>query len=988
MTLAPKTRLGNYEIIGPLGAGGMGEVYLAEDQQLGRRVAIKLLPLAHTADAERRERLRREARSLASLSHPGIAAIYALEEHEGRLFFAMEFVEGETLAERIRRRPLPVPEVILRGRTLADALTHAHARGVIHRDIKPTNILSTPEGATKLADFGLALTGDLTRLTTEGSTAGTVGYMSPEQTRGPDVDARSDIFSLGVVLYEALTGKQPFARPTHEATIHAIRSDEPEPPTALRSGIPIELERIILKCLRKSPHERYQHADDLAADLGVLQTSAPGAMTGVPTRSVAAQTATISTASVPHRRRPPVPALVTAGLLLFAALAYVLLGRPARKGGEVVAAPRSMAVLSFQHMADPADTRREARMATSLLTVGLGQSQVIPVLSIQRIHDVLKQMGKTDAALSGADALEVGRRSGATYVVTGFIYQTRPDFVLGAEVAATASGAVLTSCRVKAPGGDEGIFAAVDSLTMALRNGLARTGFAVRESAIDLAELTTQDPEAYRSYVRGIDLLHRADMGGAARALREAVEADSSFALAWYYLAVATWWDNDFAAAQQQIDAALRLGDRLAGRDREGMKALRTLVGADYERAAREYQALLERYPDDKEFLYGLGEALYHYGGGPEKAQEAFERTIELDPTFAVAYKHIVDIAYHRRDFDGAISQAERFHQLSPTNPSPLVLKMMALGAKGDTDRSVAVAREILAGDSRSLEALASLLVYHRMTGQFDSAGVYIRRIQEAGGVARFLAAESMLLLSQGRYREAEQGAAKLLRRTDERHPRPEHLDLLVARSRALGAMGRGAEAVAAARGMQAQLRRMLPKEPGALTFVAETACRAGRVADAERALRDHDAYVSTPLQRESRNHVAGIVATAQGHAKEAVRLLEANSSMMPVEIRHTFDDWNLARALLAAGDRDRAIPKLEAVVARGPLAGDPIVAFGAALVLAKEYERLGRRDEALELYRRVAHQYRMADPGAREKEEAKAGITRIERARAQAAAD
>lgn len=976
----------HYRILRKLGAGGMGEVYLAEDLKLGRQVALKLLPESGTADMGSRERLRREARALASLSHPAIAGIYALEEHEGRLFFAMEFIEGETLADRIARRPLPVAEVIERGNALAGALAHAHARGVVHRDVKPRNILITPAGETKLADFGLALAEGVTRLTAQGSTAGTAGYMSPEQTRGSDVDARSDIFSLGVVLYEALAGVRPFARGNEQATIHAIRVDEPEPPTSLRSGIPLELERIVLKCLRKSPAERYQHADDLAADLTALR-SITGPASSAARDGEEGTTATMHATVRGRRPGPPIPALAAVSAVVLVGLAYLLFsGRLGPKTPEVVAAPRSIAVLSFQNMEDPSDAQREATIATNLLTVGLGQSQVIPVLGVQRIHDVLKQMGKQSSSLTGADALEVGRRSGAAYVVTGFIYRTRPNIVVGAEVAATADGAVLTSARVSAPGGDQAIFAAMDSLTAALGSRLANAGFAVRSAPVDLAGLTTRNPEAYRAYVRGVDLLHRAEMGDATRAFKEAVHADSSFALAWYYLAVATWWNNDFLSAQREIDTALRLGDRLQGRDREGMRALRTLVSRKLERAATEYRDLLARYPDDKEFLYGLGEALFHNDDW-DGAKAAFERTITLDRTFAVAHRHLVDVEVSKGNLEGALAQAERLHRLSPTNPFPRMITAQVYGMQGNIDSSIAVIREILAGDPGNIEALNRLRTYHRMTGQFDSSEVYARLLQREGApyIAR---AEPSLLLAQGRYREAERVAARLLSGAYEELPRSEHLPLLFVRARALAELGRGEEAVAAAKGMARWVETMTGVVGRALPLVAEVAIRTGRVADAEWALRDQERSLDSPEERERRDHITGIVALGQGRPDDAVRLLESHSSRAPIEVRLSFDDWTRAKALLAAGERDRAVTRLESMVARGPYSGDPVLTFGAALLLAREYERLGRTDDALELYRRVAHQYRMAEPGCRELREAREGIQRIGRSRAQAAAD
>lgn len=261
----------HYRILRVLGSGGMGEVYLAEDQVLHRRVALKLLPEVHAQDHQRRERMQREARALAALSHANIAAVHALETAGDRSFLVMEYIEGESLDRRIEGRPLPFPESISLGIALAEALAHAHVRGVVHRDVKPSNVMLTDEGKIKLTDFGLARLADRTTLTSEGVIAGTVGYMSPEQARGETLDGRSDVFSLGVVLYEAVTGTLPFSGDRMESVLYGIEHRDPEPLTARRSGVPLELERIVMKCLQKRRDFRYQHAEDLAADLKRLQ---------------------------------------------------------------------------------------------------------------------------------------------------------------------------------------------------------------------------------------------------------------------------------------------------------------------------------------------------------------------------------------------------------------------------------------------------------------------------------------------------------------------------------------------------------------------------------------------------------------------------------------------------------------------------------------------------------------------------------------------
>jgi formylglycine-generating enzyme required for sulfatase activity/predicted Ser/Thr protein kinase len=280
--IAAGTRLGRYEVRSKLGAGGMAEVYLADDTALGRKVALKLLPAAAAADAHARKRLFREARAAATLDHPHICAVYEVGEADGRAFIAMQYVEGETLHARLRRSPLDRREILAIAVDVADALVEAHAHGILHRDIKPANIMLTPRGEAKVMDFGLAKptgaggsdVGDAetgTLLSTPGELVGTAPYMSPEQLRGEPADGRSDLFSVGIVLYEMISGQRPFTGATQAAIGSAILTYEPPPLGRFAPDTPPELDRIVAKALRKNPEERYQTAKDLLIDLRTLK---------------------------------------------------------------------------------------------------------------------------------------------------------------------------------------------------------------------------------------------------------------------------------------------------------------------------------------------------------------------------------------------------------------------------------------------------------------------------------------------------------------------------------------------------------------------------------------------------------------------------------------------------------------------------------------------------------------------------------------------
>src|SRR5215467_13780802 len=279
MPLAPGTKLGPYEIQSPLGAGGMGEVYRAKDTRLGRDVAVKILPKEMSADATRKQRFEREAKAISGLNHPNICTLHDIGSKDGMDYLVMECVEGETLAKRLEKGPLPLEQVLKYGAQMADALDKAHRAGIVHRDLKPGNIMLTAGGA-KLLDFGLAKPvlmqaygATLTTLTQrtpptrEGTIVGTIQYMSPEQVEGKELDGRSDIFSLGTVLYEMITGKRAFEGKSQLSVASAILEKEPDPITSTKPLTPPALNHAIRKCLEKFPDERWQSASDLASEL-------------------------------------------------------------------------------------------------------------------------------------------------------------------------------------------------------------------------------------------------------------------------------------------------------------------------------------------------------------------------------------------------------------------------------------------------------------------------------------------------------------------------------------------------------------------------------------------------------------------------------------------------------------------------------------------------------------------------------------------------
>jgi serine/threonine protein kinase len=506
--------ISHYKITAQIGSGGMGVVYKAQDTNLDRTVALKFLAAHLLESEEHKQRFLREAKATASLDHPNICMVYEVGQAEGHVFIAMGYVDGRELRDKIKERPLKLDEALDIVIQAAEGLRAAHHKGIVHRDIKSSNLMLTSASQVKIMDFGLAqLTGG-TRFTKTDSIMGTPAYMSPEQAQCLATDRRTDIWSLGVVLYEMVTGRLPFEGEREASIVYSIVNEPHEPITALRAGVPTELDRIAGKALAKSPAERYQHLDDMLVDLRALQRETSSARATARTSPGAR--------AVRKRRRLIVSAL--AAMLPIIVAGYIYLHR-----SPTLTDRDTIVLADFTN--STGDNVFDGTLRQGL-AIQLAQSPFLSLVSEQRIQQTLRLMGQPpDARLTPELARELCERTGGAAVLDGSIASLGSQYVLGLRARSCSTGDVLAEVQTQAARKEE-VLNALSQIASEFRTRVGESLSTVEKHNTPVAEATTPSLEALKAYSAATRIFFSPDSSAGIPLLKRAVQIDPDFAVA------------------------------------------------------------------------------------------------------------------------------------------------------------------------------------------------------------------------------------------------------------------------------------------------------------------------------------------------------------------------------------------------------------------------------------------------------------------------
>ncbi len=685
------TFAGRYQIIEELGKGGMGKVYKVFDQEIQAKMALKLIKPEVSADKNTIDRFRNELKIARDISHKNICRMYDLGREAGNYFITMEYVSGEDLKSFIRRsRQLVVGTAIFIAKQVCEGLAEAHRLGVVHRDLKPGNIMIDKEGNAKIMDFGIARSISVKGITGAGVMIGTPEYMSPEQVEGKDIDQRSDIYSLGIILYEMLTGQVPFEGDTPFTIGVKHKSEIPKDPSELNVQIPQDLSRLVLKCLEKEKERRYQNADELRADLEKIEKGIPTTERPIPKRKTVTSKPITVTLS---RKKLLIPTVVIALVAIAAVIWFVFL----KKAGPLLPEQkRSIAVISFENQTGDKAYDNLSGFIQNLLITNLEQSGYFYVATWERLRDLLKEMGKGDVKFIDSElGLELCKMDNVGAVVLGSFARAGNVFVTNAQVLDVGTKNLLGTASSKGDGPESILDKQVDDLSRQIAKSVGFSERKIATAKMQVRDVTTSSAEAYNFYLKGREEQINYNLDAARQSFEKAVELDPTFASAYSQLSGVYGVLNNPQDRNRAIEKAWNLSKKATEAERLWIEArYASFIEKNPEKQRRIVQEIADKFPKDKEAHFSL--AGWYFSSDSKKSIEEFTKTLSLDPNYAEALNIFAYLYLDLGDYEKAIEYFKKQVSVLPGQPNPIDSLAEAYFWMGKLDDAIATYKKAL----------------------------------------------------------------------------------------------------------------------------------------------------------------------------------------------------------------------------------------------------------------------------------------------------
>jgi len=671
-----------FEVIEELGKGGMGKVYKVLDKEVNEKIALKLLKTEIATDEKTIERFRNELKFARKIGHPNVCRMYDLNREGETHYITMELVSGEDLKSTITRiGQFPVGKAVSIAKQVCDGLSEAHRLGVVHRDLKPQNIMLDKEGNARIMDFGIARSLKAKGLTGAGVMIGTPEYMSPEQVDVRDVDQRSDIYSLGVILYEMVTGRLPFEGETSIAIAMKHKSEAPRNPKELNSQIPEDLSRVILKCLEKDKEKRYQSAGEVRAELESIERGMPTTERVVPKRKPITSKEITVTFSM---KKLLLPALVVVAVIVAVLLVWQLISQR-----EV---PKtSIAVISFENQTGEKSYDYLQKAIPNLLITSLEQSKYLSVMTWERMHDLLKQLGKEETEVIDRElGFELCSMDNVGAIVLGSFVKAGDVFATDVKVLDIKTKKILKSAQSKGEGVGSILDKQIGELSKEISRGIGLSEQKIEPSQLRIADMTTSSMEAYNYFLQGREDYEKFYYTDARKSLEKAVELDPEFAVAYLYLAQTLGSLGMSIERNAAREKAKALAQRASEKERLYIEA--SYAG---DKRLSILQEMAEKYPKEKQVHYELA-SYYDTNEMFDKATEEYEKALDLDPNYGYALNSFAYMYSDMGNYEKALEYFKRYASVNPDDANPFDSMAELYFRMGKLDEAIAKYKEAL----------------------------------------------------------------------------------------------------------------------------------------------------------------------------------------------------------------------------------------------------------------------------------------------------